>query len=77
MAELAKGEPWLDTEYQELEPLFLQMANQLDGDLYWVEHGDPKEMKEMKDPEFLHEAPAAHHLQLLDGAQNETIHDIE
>ena len=43
-------------EYQELESLFRQMANRLDGDLYWVEYGDPKEMKEMKDPEFLHEA---------------------
>ena len=53
MAELAEGQSWLDPEYQELEPLFRQMARQLDGDLCWAEYGAPKEME---DPEFLHEA---------------------
>ena len=32
--ELARGQSWLDPKYQELEPLFWQMAIQLDGDLY-------------------------------------------
>jgi len=53
MAELAEGQSWLDPEYQELEPLFQQMARQLDGDLYWAKYGDPKEMN---DSEYLHEA---------------------
>ena len=44
---------WLDPQYQELEPLFLQMAKQLKGDLYWANYGDTAKMK---DPEFLHEA---------------------
>ena len=50
LQELVKGRSWLDPKYQELEPLFRQMAIQLRGDLYWAE------TVEMKDPEFLHEA---------------------
>jgi len=53
MNELANGISWLDPEYQELEPLFLQMASQLTGDLYWAKYGGTVEMQ---DPEFLHEA---------------------
>lgn len=44
---------WLEPKYRKLEPLFLQMTNQLEGDLYWAKYGDTAEMK---DPEFLHEA---------------------
>jgi len=47
---LDKGSSWLDPGYQELEPLFKQMAIQLKGDLYWAKS------PEMTDPEFLHEA---------------------
>ena len=46
---LFKKVPWLDPAYRELEPLFLQMARHLMGDLYWANG-------QMKDPEFLHEA---------------------
>jgi len=53
LQQLAQRVSWLDPEYRELEPLFLQMANQLTGDLYWAEYGDAEEMKH---PEFLHEA---------------------
>ena len=53
MRELADGISWLDPSYQKLEPLFLQMTNQLTGDLYWAKDGGTAEMK---DPEFLHEA---------------------
>ena len=50
---LDTGTSWLDPQYQELVPLFLQMADQLRGDLYWAKYGGTAEMK---DPEFLHEA---------------------
>ena len=53
MQALANRISWLDPEYQGLEPLFLQMAEQLTGDLYWAEDSN---IEEMKDPEFLHEA---------------------
>ena len=50
---LDTGTSWLDPQYQELVPLFLQMAAQLRGGLYWAKYGGTAEMK---DPEFLHEA---------------------
>ena len=50
---LDTGTSWLDPKYQELEPLFLQIANQLRGDPYWAKYGSTAEMK---DPEFPHEA---------------------
>jgi len=53
ISEIVRGRSWLDPEYRGLEVLFQQMATQLQGDLYWAKHGGPKEMK---DPEFLHEA---------------------
>jgi hypothetical protein len=53
LVDLADGQPWLDPKYQELGPLFKQMASQLDGDLYWAKYCDDEEMKK---PDFLHEA---------------------
>src|SRR5258706_3732424 len=46
---LANEVPWLDPAYRELEPLFLQMACHLKGDLYWAND-------QMKNADFLHEA---------------------
>ena len=46
---LANEVPWLDLAYRELEPLFIQMACHLRGDLYWANG-------QMKNPEYLHEA---------------------
>src|SRR5258706_1418760 len=45
---LTKKVPWLDPAYRELEPLFLQMAHTLTGDLYWANG-------QMKNADFLHE----------------------
>jgi hypothetical protein len=53
LAKLNSGQSWLDPAYQELEPLFLQLAVQLDIDLYWAKLGG---FKEMGEPGFLHEA---------------------
>jgi len=49
LSSLTRKVPWLDPAYQELEPLFLQMAHHLTGDLYWAND-------QMKEPDFLHEA---------------------
>jgi len=54
MQELANEVSWLDPAYRELEPLFLQMARQLTGDLYWANRATKN--PDFLHPDFLHEA---------------------
>ena len=46
---------WLDPAYDELAPLFQQMATQIDKDIYWVNRVTSSPQY-MLDPEFHHEA---------------------
>ena len=67
---LANQEPWLDPAYRELEPLFLQMARHLMGDLYWADG-------QMKSPDFLHEALQRIILNFLMKNQTNDFMDLE
>ncbi|KIM22938.1 hypothetical protein M408DRAFT_332617 [Serendipita vermifera MAFF 305830] len=50
---MMEGSRWLDPAYEPLETLIRNMALQLRGDLHWITDEHPKEMKE---PEYVHEA---------------------